>query len=490
MDKTININIAGTLFRINEDGYKILSNYLQAINNRLGNTVGGNETIDDIECRIAEIFNSQQGNTGVISKENVESMISIIGRPEDFDIIEDDEKQKPSTGIRKRMYRNPDDSVISGVCGGIGAYLNTDPVIFRVTFALVALFFGFGFLVYIILWIALPSANTELRKREMYGNLYHRSKTYNDNDPQNIHSFNKGYYNSSKLGSAINEIFKAVGRIFFFAFRIIMILLGTTLLITGFLAILSSIMILVFNYPAIFSDNGSFISPDFLGYIVDPSSVPWIKALVLAIIIIPMLAIIYGGIKMVFWFKARDGIYLISGLVLWVIVIAILGFLLFNQGINFNESAKSTDQFIFSQKSDTLYLKAMNKISDLKYDNKISFGKNYSVMINNDKKELYFSPCVKILPSDDNVVKVNLNKRSSGRTKTEALDKSKEVTYNYKISGDTLFIDEYFTIPSGRKWSADNVGVNIYLPSGTSLKSDPVTENLINQRYIHDTDNW
>jgi hypothetical protein len=56
MDKTININIAGTLFQIDEEAYRVLRDYLQSINDRFKNAQGGHETIEDIEFRIAEIF--------------------------------------------------------------------------------------------------------------------------------------------------------------------------------------------------------------------------------------------------------------------------------------------------------------------------------------------------------------------------------------------------------------------------------------------------
>jgi hypothetical protein len=85
MDKTIKINLGGTLFQIDEEAYKTLRRYLQDIDDRLKNTPGGAETIEDIESRIAEIFQSQGGTAGVISGDNVEAMISIIGKPEDFD---------------------------------------------------------------------------------------------------------------------------------------------------------------------------------------------------------------------------------------------------------------------------------------------------------------------------------------------------------------------------------------------------------------------
>ena len=58
----------------------------------------------------------------------------------------------------KRLLRSNTNSVIGGVCGGIGDYFNIDPVIARIIFVITAIF-GAGFLVYIILWIMMPEAN-------------------------------------------------------------------------------------------------------------------------------------------------------------------------------------------------------------------------------------------------------------------------------------------------------------------------------------------
>src|SRR5664279_217490 len=169
MDKTININLGGTLFQIDEEAFRILRDYLQAINSRFANVQGGYETIEDIESRIAEIFQSQKGLAGVVTRANVESMISVIGKPEDFDHSEHETPIPDYSSQKKRMYRNPEDKIIGGVCSGIAAYLDTDPVLFRILFVLSAIFFGVGFLVYLALWIALPEARTDSQKRAMYG---------------------------------------------------------------------------------------------------------------------------------------------------------------------------------------------------------------------------------------------------------------------------------------------------------------------------------
>jgi len=498
MDKTININLGGTLFQIDEDAYKILRDYLQAINNRFRNVPGGHETIEDIESRIAEIFQSQKGMSGVISKDNIESMISIIGKPGDFDHIDTEAEPQYYTSPGKRMYRNPDDSVISGVCGGIGAYLNVDPVLFRILFV-VFTFFGVGAFVYIVLWIALPVANTDARKREMYGNAYHSASSYN-RQPEEANSataplYNQGYYNSSRVGNAFNEIFRAIGKVCYIILRIFLIIIGVVFVITGFLTILSFVMVFVFKYPNAFTAHGFDMTltyfPDFLNYIVNPATAPWIIGLSVVAVALPMLALIYWGVKMIFWFKANDGIFNLAALVVWVLTIFALAMILFNEGISFAETGRSSSQKILTHSPDTLYIIADKKISELKFDKELSFSEEgYNVFINDEIKELYIRPHLNVNRSEEDITRVEVRKRSSGRTQLDALKRTEELLYNYSVKGDTLLLDEYFTIPSGRKWSADNVGINLYIPEGTVLKFDKSSENLIHARSGFEDDDY
>jgi phage shock protein PspC (stress-responsive transcriptional regulator) len=462
MDKTININISGTLFQIDEEAYRVLRDYLQAINNRFRNVPGG--------------------------ADNVEAMISIIGKPEDFDVAEGEPEIRSTTTQKKRMYRNTDDKIISGVCGGIGAYLNTDPVLFRILFVILTVSFGVGLFLYAALWIALPPANTEGRKREMYGSSYPSVVAYLRNADRSempgVPSYNKGYYNTSRIGSAINEIFRAVGRVFYIALRIILIIFGIMFVLAGALCILGFVMLLVFKYPVGIS-NGSvdmnliYIS-DLLKYIVNPVLVPWIITLTLIILIIPLIALIYWGVKMIFWFRAKDGVLSLVGFVLWIMIIAILAVVLFNEGISLAETARTSTQKSFASVPDTLYIKAGSKAADLKYDKELNFRDDgYNIMINDERKELYIRPYLKVFNSGKKTAMVELRKRSSGRNEIDAMKKTEDLLYNYSIHKDTLILDEYFTIPSGRKWSADNIGINLYLPEGSVIKLDQPSLKLL-----------
>lgn len=486
MDKTININLGGTLFHIEEEAYHILRDYLQAITLKFRNVPGGNETIDDIESRIVEIFLSQKSTAGVISSANVEDMISIIGKPEDFGQAEDEQSSYRAyhkTGTRgKKMFRNPDDRIIGGVCGGIGAFLNTDPVWIRIFFILFALLFGIGILVYLALWIALPSSSTEHGRKGIHGDSY--------NVAVESGGAKRSYSTSSDFGNAFNEILRAIGKALRICIRVILIITGVAIVLGGFLALVTFIMVFIFKYPGTFSTDeiGMNISylPDFLNYMVTSTVVPWVKVLITIAVTLPLLILIYLGVKLIFWFRARDGVFLFTGFILWVVSVTVLSIILFNEGLSFAETARSISRDYFKKVPETLYIKSAAKISGLTVDNEIRLQEDkYSIFISEENQQVYIRTYLNISPAEGKSAWLEIKKRSSGRSKTDATRKADRLLYNYSISGDTLFLDEYFTYPEGTKWSFDEVTVNIFVPEGTKIYMDKTVERMY---YSYDDD--
>ncbi len=177
MKKTVNINLSGRVFYIDEDAYARLRKYLDRLEKYFSKQEEGKEIILDIESRIAELFESKLSNkNAVVNEAMVEEVIRIMGQPEDFDDGGSDAEENTSyqetyfTKARKRLYRDVDNRVLGGVCSGIAAYLNTDPVFIRIIFAILP-FLSFGIIipVYIILWIVVPAAYTTAQKLEMRG---------------------------------------------------------------------------------------------------------------------------------------------------------------------------------------------------------------------------------------------------------------------------------------------------------------------------------
>jgi phage shock protein PspC (stress-responsive transcriptional regulator) len=181
MKKIININFHSRVIPIEESAYDILRKYVESLKKHFAGEEGGDEIVNDIENRFAELFSDRlkKGAT-CITDADVEEIITSMGRPEDFDQDEisstngNSSKNNSSsfadeaaTEEPRRLYRSENDKMLGGVCGGIAAYLRIDSSIVRILFALLTLGLGTGVLVYIVLWLVLPpkSMVTNIRKR-------------------------------------------------------------------------------------------------------------------------------------------------------------------------------------------------------------------------------------------------------------------------------------------------------------------------------------
>lgn len=170
MKKVININFQGQVIAIEETAYEMLKKYISSLKNYFSREEGGEEIVNDIESRIAELFgNRLKHGISCITDEDVKSVIDSIGRPQEFDsdyeemadkeFRSDNEAYAPPVSEayraderRPRLYRNSNDRIIGGVCSGLAHYFKTDPVWIRLLFVF---FFGVLFWVYIVLWIVL-----------------------------------------------------------------------------------------------------------------------------------------------------------------------------------------------------------------------------------------------------------------------------------------------------------------------------------------------
>ncbi|MEO6683656.1 MAG: PspC domain-containing protein [Ginsengibacter sp.] len=175
MKKVININFQGTIIPIEESSYELLKQYIESLRRYFSHEEGSNEIVNDIESRISELFNQRlKAGSTCITDEDVHDIIKNIGRPEDLEENElsgdaesssSERKEKMNEGSsfnfnnyrNKTLYRDENNKVLGGVCSGIAAYFNIDPVIVRVLFVVFA-FTGFGFLLYLILWIFVPGS--------------------------------------------------------------------------------------------------------------------------------------------------------------------------------------------------------------------------------------------------------------------------------------------------------------------------------------------
>lgn len=176
MKKTISVNLAGSNFYIDEDAFTKLDAYLTTVKTHFAKYPDSDEIVSDMEARLAEHFAVTENETQrVISVGDVEQMIQVMGTVADFAADEGEAKTETQAGVerieptQKRLYRDPDNAVIGGVCSGIAAYFGIDPIIVRLLFGLSVFIGGFGAVLYLILLIITPEAKTPAEKLRMRG---------------------------------------------------------------------------------------------------------------------------------------------------------------------------------------------------------------------------------------------------------------------------------------------------------------------------------
>lgn len=187
MNKVFNINLGGYPFTIDEDAYEHLKVYLKTIHNHFRESEGYEEITSDIESRLAELFQDKLNDRPIVMESTVKDAIAIMGTPADFgaDPLADEadyEEEKTTFGTKreykttsdyrtgKRLFRNPEEKVVGGVCSGVAAYFGVeDPLWVRLGFALFFFAGGFALPLYLILWAIMPAAETAADRLAMRG---------------------------------------------------------------------------------------------------------------------------------------------------------------------------------------------------------------------------------------------------------------------------------------------------------------------------------
>lgn len=192
MKKVININFQGRVVPIEDSAYVLLQQYITSLRTYFANEEGRDEIINDIESRIGELFEEQlKKGAACITDEHVTAVMDSMGRPADFEKADEPETTTSSSSNtstntaadtagtntsyeytfnntqNRRLYRDEQDKILGGVSSGLANYFNLDPAIVRILFAISVFLGGAGFLLYVVLWIALPSKSlvNNIRKR-------------------------------------------------------------------------------------------------------------------------------------------------------------------------------------------------------------------------------------------------------------------------------------------------------------------------------------
>ena len=360
MNKTVSINLAGIFFHIDEDAYQKLQTYFEAIKASLQNTEGASEIIADIEGRVAELFSERiKTSQQVVSNKEVDEIVSIMGQPEDYKIDEELFEETPekdkSDSQKRRLFRDRDNSYIGGVSSGFGYYFGVDPLIIRLFWVILIFGAGMGPLLYIILWILIPAANTTAEKLSMMGkpinitNIEKKVKEEFGNVKESLErvkdSVNSGSLNDlgKNIQSKSRSFFETIGDLILLLFKLIFKTIGVIFIIL-------SIVILIGFFISLLSvgiaDAVHFPGMDFAD-LINSSGLPIWLVSILALLVtgIPMVFILLLGLRMVSKRMSLVNLYTkLSLLGIWLIVLITLIIFSLRQAADFRIDASVTEQ--------------------------------------------------------------------------------------------------------------------------------------------------
>jgi len=493
MKKALKINISGFIFHIDEDAYEKLHNYLDLITSRLDSAEEGKEVIADVEARVAELFQERMvDGKEVINSEDVDAIIGVLGKPEDFGGYEsENEDAEPvrssSTRKQRRLYRNPDNRVLAGVCSGLGVYFNIDPIIIRLIFVASMFLGGSSVLIYIILIFAIPMAKTTTQKLEMQGEPVTLS-TIEKKIKEEFGDIKDGAKQFGKRvqdDNSFDRFVHLLTLILNFVIRSFIIIAAITIIVFG-------ISLLIGFMGSFFFDtnwgphHSDFSIQYFTSMLVDRSHLTIGLMSLFVVVMIPVLSLIYAGVRMIFRFKVKDKFVWLGALGLWFVALMVLAFVTISELQKYRAKGVATETFPVAKfKTDTIYLDAIGKQIDENDYEDFKIHLNDMVIVNeNSKDKLYGRPRLNIERSKTADFELVVKRKARALDKKIASLWAKNILYNWSQKDSLLLFDNHFFIPENEKWHNQELFLTLKVPVGKYVYLSRKTENV-----IYDIDN-
>jgi hypothetical protein len=401
MKKTLNINISGQLFRIDEEAYQILSRYMEHISKKFQKEPGGEETIADIETRIAEIFGGGCEPPRLVSKEMVDSMIGIMGAPEEYS----------------------DDGPASGEA----------PAIFR--------------------------------------------KAVSDSDRF-----------LSEIGQLFANAWRAVSRVLSGVLRILAVTLGTLFTIVGFFLLFTFGLLFFFTDTPMMQDvleQNIMNVRMLLGIALNGDMVQTVWILAAIVVLVPLASLSYLGIKLIFKIRQGSKPLRLVTFVTWIMAVCALAVLLtFKLSIYANHEHVE-EKAMLEKPPRTLYIAPLKKSAELAFDEKAAMD-DYTFWKNATTGQLFGTVDLNIYGSDSTAAWLTVNKTAFSKNVNRAYANARSIEFAWKVASDTLYMDEYFSLPAHSNWNGSSVFVYLCLPENTSIKAVSGSHLATWRFHVHD----
>lgn len=456
MNKIISANINGYVFQIDEKAYETLKIYLDALRLK----VNDSETFTDIENRIAEIFNHhlQQGNQAIFMGE-VEKVIAQIGSIDDFEDNQQDSGEsinQPKT-TQKRLFRDPSDKLISGVCSGLAAYIGIDVRIIRIIFILLATM-SIGVFLYFIFIVIVPEATTSADRLQMHG--------------KPIDFNNLGDIIKENTRDTVNKMKEETKKIKYHkAIKII-----AAIALFGILSVvIPAIFAALFSFGVISMFIESLQSYFFIG--IHNILFPLIATSI--IVIVPFFMVTYTLLRILIDGKKmpKPIKYILN--TTWVLAIIYMFYLSAVVGKDFSKSSTVTEnKYPNSEIKDSTIHIQTNKFKLSNTTNEVEIEVN-DIQFFIDQR-ISQDVELQIFKSLQNKPYLKIEKSSRG-SNANSLLYSNGIEYEYNFDGSTLKLDNYFKLNDQTPWRNQKVKLTLFVPVGYTVIIDKNCQSIIEE---------
>ncbi|MEO8515709.1 MAG: PspC domain-containing protein, partial [Flavobacterium sp.] len=484
MNKTVNMNLGGFFFHIDEDAYQKLNRYFDAIKQSLSSE-GREEIMNDIESRISELFSEKMtSEKQVLGMKDVDDVIAVMGQPEDYKIEDNDPKNANYTYTKsgnRKLYRDKDSAILGGVASGLGHYFGIDVVWIRIILVLLVIAgFGTGIIAYIVLWAVTPEAVSTSEKLEMRGepinisNIEKKVKEEFENVSEKFKNADYGKMGNQvrtgagRIGSSLGDVFVSIFSIFAKFIGALMVLFTSITLICLLVSLFTFGSTSVMNVPWLdYCNTFNYTN----------TSMWFITVLFFFAFGIPTFFLLILGLKiLVTKMKSIGNVAKYTLLAIWILAVGALITLGVRQATEIAFENKVVEkQVINISPNDTLFVKF--RYNDY-YTKSIHNREDFEFVQDSANNNLIYSNNVSIemMPTEEKMPFIQIEKRANGKTFADAKQRAEKINYGFKIEGNHLILDNYLLADVKSKYRGQEVALYLYLPKGTLLKPDASVE--------------
>lgn len=503
MNKTVTVNISGYIFNIEEEAYNSLVKYLNKLKAAFHGTEGADEIVGDIESRIAELFQKKLNEKKqVITSSDVDEIVGIMGAPEDYTDEETSqtnesytEKEEGTRNANRRIFRDPDDHILGGVCSGISHYFGIDPLWIRLAFVLTTLAIGGGVIAYIVLWIIVPEASSTAEKLQMKGedvNVESIRRSVNES-AEKLKSKFSGIADDIKqaqkpaannIKGFLEQIFGKLGDTILMIGKVIVKLIGFFLIIGSIGLIIALIVGFVATDSFIFSTTqlswGQLSDFFFVGS--THMTICIIAAVLL--LIVPVLGLFYLGLRMMGAIQNSIRGFGISLLALFIIglILAAIGGVQF--GREFRYDHESSDSILLPAFTDSIHI---NVLPDNYFHSEIrNSHSDFLELVKMTEDKIILGEPVRLYlrtsPSEN--IEVEIYKSAHGSSQHDAIDRIDRIEYKWEHidSTSTLNLSPVMELQKNERYRGQDLEVVVRIPVGKIVSFGPNMERIYPRR--------